>query len=347
MVKIVISRREKEGILMATLEDIARALGVSKSTVSKALSGAHDVSESMRTAALEKAVELGYAPPTRRGTNKRIALFITNMSCETPDDFGYDIMIGFRKMAEPAGYLVDIIQLNTKMQQDNRYDAYMVANRYSGGFFLGLSLLDPWIREFETCKTPTVLYDNHIRGNPNVAQIAADSFEGMHLAIEHLKALGHRKIGYLSSALQAYVYQQRYHAFFRAIDESGLPGSQSLSGCAYHISDCLTHHLPRLLDEGCTAIVCSHDNLAYSVLLHCRELGLRVPEDISIVGFDDMPLCRYARPPLTTIRQDRMDLGKCAFSAMSALMSGIPVSSIFLRAELIQRSSCTAPKTKK
>ena len=329
---------------MATLEDIARALGVSKSTVSKALNGAPDVSAAVRAAALDKAVEMGYAIPARRSNGKRIALFIMNMRCETPDDFGYDIVVGFRKMAEPAGFQVEIIELTRAIQEENRYDAYMMQNRYCGGLFLGLSLLDPWIKEFETCKTPTVLYDNSVRGNPNVAQIAVDSFEGMQMTIAHLKELGHKKIGYLSSALQAYVYQQRYHAFFRAMDESGLPGSQSLAGSAYHISECLTHHLPRLLEAGCTAIVCSHDNLAYSVLLHCRELGLRIPEDISIVGFDDMPLCRYARPPLTTVRQDRIDLGKSAFSALSALMSGIPLSTMLLRAELIQRSSCAAPK---
>lgn len=329
---------------MATLEDIARALGVSKSTVSKALNGAPDVSAAMRAAALDKAVEMGYAIPARRSNGKRIALFIMNMRCETPDDFGYDIVVGFRKMAEPAGFQVEIIELTRSIQEENRYDTYMMQNRYCGGLFLGLSLLDPWIKEFETCKTPTVLYDNCIRGNPNVAQIAVDSFEGMQMTIAHLKELGHKKIGYLSSALQAYVYQQRYHAFFRAMDESGLPGSQSLAGSAYHISDCLTQHLPRLLEAGCTAIVCSHDNLAYSVLLHCRELGLRIPEDISIVGFDDMPLCRYARPPLTTVRQDRTDLGKSAFAALSALLSGIPLSTILLRAELIKRSSCAAPK---
>ena len=329
---------------MATLADIARSLGVSKGTVSKALNGAADVSEAMRTAVQEKAVELGYIPPVRRSGTAQLALFITNMECDTPEDFGYDIVMGFRKMAEPAGFKVDIIRLDTQLQLDHRYDAYMERNRYCGGLFLGLSLLDPWIKEFATCKTPTVLYDNQISGNPMVAQIAVDCFEGMQQTIQHLKELGHRKIGYLSSALQAYVYQQRYHAFFRAMDESGLPGSQSLAGSAYHISEVLTHHLPRLLDEGCTAIVCSHDNLAYSVLLHCRELGLRIPEDISIVGFDDIPLCRYSRPPMTTVRQDRTDLGKCAFSALSALMNGVPISSIFLRPELIRRSSCTTAK---
>ena len=329
---------------MATLEDIARELGVSKSTVSKALNGAADVSATMRAAALDKAVELGYTLPVRRSNVKRLALFITNMRCETPDDFGYDIVVGFRKMAEPAGYQVEIIPLDRKMQEENRYDAYMMANRYVGGLFLGLSLLDPWIEEFKTCQTPTVLYDNHIQGNPNVAQIAVDCFEGMRLAVSHLKQLGHQKIGYLSSALQAYVYQQRYHAFFRAMDEYGLPASQSLAGSAYHISDCLSMHLPRLLEAGCTAIVCSHDNLAYSVLLHCRELGLQIPEDISIIGFDDLPLCRYARPPLTSIRQDRSDLGKTAFCALWSLTNHIPLSSMLLHSELICRSSCATPK---
>ena len=332
---------------MATLDDIARALGVSKSTVSKALNGAPDVSAAMRAAALEKAVELDYSLPARRSVPRRLALFITNMACETPDDFGYDIVVGFRKLAEPAGFQVVIIPLDRKIQEENRYDAYMTSNRYSGGLFLGLSLLDPWIKEFETCRTPTVLYDNHVQGNPNVAQVAVDSFEGMQLAVSYLKEMGHKKIGYLSSALQAYVYQQRYHAFFRAMDESGMDASQSLSGSAYHISECLTHHLPRLLEAGCTAIVCSHDNLAYSVLLHCRELGLRIPEDISIIGFDDIPLCRYSRPPLTTLRQDRTDLGKSAFAALSGLMNGIPLSTLLLRSELIVRSSCAPPKVKK
>lgn len=331
-------------ISLATLGDIARILGVSKSTVSKALNGAPDVSEAMRNAALEKAVELGYTPPTRRGAVKRIALFITNMACNTPEDFGYDIVVGFRKMAEPAGFQVDIIPLTTAMQQETQYDAYMVANRYSGGLFLGLSLLDPWIKEFETCKTPTVLYDNHVRGNPNVAQIAVDSFEGMHLTVEYLKALGHKKIGYLSSALQAYVYQQRYHAFFRAMDEQGLPGSQSLSGSAYHISDCLTHHLPRLLEEGCTAIVCSHDLLAISAMERLSQMGIRVPEDVSIVGFDDIPLCRCTAPTLTTIRQNRTEIGKSAYCALSSQMEHVPLSTFLLHTELVRRNSCGPKK---
>ena len=111
---------------MATLDDIAKELGVSKSTVSKALSGAKDVSKAMRQTVLEKAVELGYSRAIRGAELPKIAVFITNMEYAKPEDFGYDLVVGFRKVAEPAGYHVDIIPLDQQLQRDIPYDTYMM-----------------------------------------------------------------------------------------------------------------------------------------------------------------------------------------------------------------------------
>lgn len=327
---------------MATLDDIAQALGVSKSTVSKALSGAKDVSKAMRQQVLEKAVELGYSRGIRKRAAPRIAVFIINMDYRKPEDFGYDIVSGFRKAAEPAGFQVELIDLDRKLQETTRYDEYMVYGNYSGGLFLGLSLLDPWLKEFETCRTPTVLYDNRVCGNPNVTAVGVDNVEGMKMGVQYLKSLGHSRIGYLSSALEAYIYQQRYHAFFRAMEECGLPAEPEIGGTSYHISQCLSEHLPRLLERGCTAVMCSHDILAHSLMIHCKERGIRVPEDLSILGFDDIPLCSYTTPPLSTIRQNRSTLGKSAFYAMSSLLNKVAISSLFLHPELMTRSSCGA-----
>ena len=331
---------EQGGITLATLDDIAQELGISKSTVSKALNDAKDVSKRMKQAVLEKAVELGYSRTARTSDAPRLAVFITNMEYAKPEDFGYEIVVGFRQAAEPAGFCVELIPLDHAMQKQMRYDEYMVLNNYCGGLFLGLSLLDPWIREFETCRTPTVLYDNHISGNPNVTDIGVDNVEGITLACQYLQSLGHKRIGYLSSALQAYVYQQRYQAFFRVMTENGLKADEDVMGNSFQITTCLTEHLPRLLANGCTAIICSHDLLANSVMLHCKDLGLRVPEDISIMGFDDIPMCRYTIPPLTTIRQNRAALGKSAFYALSCHLKGVFLSTHLLHAELIRRGSC-------
>ena len=327
---------------LATLDDIARELGISKSTVSKALNGAKDVSKAMRQTVLEKAVEMGYSRAARSAEMPRLAVFVINMEYTKPEDFGYDLVMGFRQAAEPSGYQVELIPLTQQLQQDTHYDTYMVQNNYSGALLLGLSLLDPWMKDFETCKTPAILYDNHISTNPRVTHIGVDNAEGMDLAVQYLKALGHTKIGYLSSALQAYVYRQRHTAFFRAMEASGLHMDDSLSGNADFINECLSLHLPRILKAGCTAIVCSHDLLAHSVMVHCLEMGLRIPEDISILGFDDIPMCRFTRPALTTIRQDRINIGKSAFYAMLNQLNNVHPSSLLLHPELIERASCAA-----
>lgn len=329
---------------MATLEDIARKVGVSKSTVSKALSGAGDVSQNMRRMVLEAAVELGYSRLQRSDVKPRLAIFITNMDYLNPEDFGYDIQVGFRKLAEPDGFRVDVIPLTVQMEQSIPYETYMMQHNYRGALFLGLSLDHPWLEEFRTCRIPTVLYDNRIIGNPHVTYVGADNQEGMHTAIRYLAELGHKRIGYLGSALGAYIYQQRYKAFFEALTEFGLPVSRDQTGVCYSVEECISEHLPRLLELGCTAIMCSHDVLARRAMEDCAQRGLSIPEDISIIGFDDLPFCLSCTPPLTTVRQNRTEIGKSAYCALSSQMDGVPLSTFLLHTDLIRRKSCGEPK---
>lgn len=328
---------------MATIQDIAKKMGISKSTVSKALNGAADVSETLRNSILETAVEMGYSRSLHKKGAKKLCVFIQNMFCNEPSDFGYDIVVGFRKAAEPSGYLVEVVELNEKIQKQTRYDEYMLQHNYAGAFLLGLSLSDTWLHQLKTAHTPAVLLDNYIKANPHVCYVGVDCAEGMDLAVAHLRGLGHTKIGYLSGALGSYVNQTRYSAFFRALRKNSLPDDSRLAGSDYYFSECLHTHLPALLKQGVTAIICSHDLLAHTVMLHCQELGLRVPQDLSILGFDDLALCAYTTPPLTTIRQNRTQLGKSGFHALSSLLAGVPISTLLLHAQLILRQSDAPP----
>lgn len=334
----------KEVTYMATLEDIAKKVGVSKSTVSKALNGAGDVSDAMRRLVLEAAVEFGYSRLRRSDDTPKLAIFITNMEYTKRTDFGYDIIVGFRKMAEPEGFLAEIIPLTIEMEENNRYEEYMMQHNYRGALFLGLSLDHPWLEEFKTCRIPTVLYDNRIIGNPNVTYVGADNQEAMYITVKYLKSLGHEQLGYLGSALGAYIYQQRYKAFFDALREYDLPSNPTRSGVSHDVEECIRLHLPRLLDMGCTAIVCSHDILARRVLEYCKSKGLRVPEQISVIGFDDLPFCKNTVPPLTTIRQNRTEIGKSAYCALSSQLENVPLSTFLLHTELIKRGSCASVK---
>ena len=331
---------------MTTIQDIADKLGISKGTVSKALNNAPDISETLQKQILETAVELGYTKLRRyKNSAKRLCILVQKdfIQYEEPHHFAYDIVMGFRQMAEPEGYEVEIVSVNAESQRAESYDVFMLQNDYSASFVLGFSLNDPWMEDFRTTRTPTVLYDNQIHDNPSIAYIGIDNEEGMDLAIDYLKKLGHKKIGYLSSALGSHIMQVRHRAFFQAMRSHGLKADSSYAGCSYYLSECMEKHLPRFLDMGMTAIICCQDTFASAAITQCQQLGFQVPKDISIVGFDDIPLSAYTSPPLTTVRQDRIQLGKSGFNALSGLLNGVPLGTVLLHADLIVRNSASSP----
>lgn len=325
---------------MATIQDIANRLGISKSTVSKALNGASDISETLRKNVLATAVEMGYSKHHRHKTYiRKFCILIRNIEYEQSHQFGYDFIIGFRQMAELAGYGVDVIPADIQMERDTPYNVFMLQNDYAGAFVLGFSLEDPWMKDFRTCRIPTVLYDNYMPANPYIASIGIDNQEGMTLAVEYLKELGHRNIGYLSSSSGSHVMQVRHKAFSKAMKQNGLKTDPSCVGASYYISQCIERHLPRLLDMGMTAFICSHDLIAHAAIVQCQQLGFRVPQDISIIGFDDLPISAHTSPPLTTVRQNRRELGKCGYYALDSIRNHVAIGTMQLHAQLIVRQS--------
>lgn len=149
---------------MTTIQDIADKMGVSKSTVSKALNDAPDISDALRKQVLETAVALGYTKLRRyKKPTKKVCIIIEkeNMRYQEPHHFAYDILVGFRQMAEPAGFDVEIVPVDIKTQRNQHYDVFMLEHDYIGAFVVGFSLSDPWIQDFKISRTPAVLFDNY------------------------------------------------------------------------------------------------------------------------------------------------------------------------------------------
>ena len=327
---------------MTTIQDIADKLGISKSTVSKALNDAHDVSETLRKQVLETAVALDYTKLRRyKKPVKKLCILIEkeNIEYEKPHHFAYDIIMGFRQLAEPAGFEVVTVPVDNALQNDTNYDIFMLEHDYVGSFVLGFSFDDPWLKEFKNSHTPAVLYDNYVISNPSTAYVGIDNDEGMELILDHLINLGHKKIAYLSGSLGSYVLQRRHEAFLNAMNTHELVANLEDTGCSYYLSECMEKHLPRFLKAGMTAVICSHDTIASAAIIKCQQLGYKVPEDISIIGFDDLEIAAHTSPPLTTVRQDRVELGKSGFFALSSLLSNIPISTFLLHAKLVERKS--------
>ncbi|MBQ9118983.1 MAG: LacI family DNA-binding transcriptional regulator [Lachnospiraceae bacterium] len=330
---------------MATIKDIADRIGIAVSTVSKGLNGASDISADMRQLVLDTAVEMGYASKKMKSkASRKVCILIENMDYENIDQFGYEIIMGFKRSAARRHWDVSVIPTDLNMQTSEKYDTYMLKNGFSGAFLLGFTLHDDWIRQLSKTTVPTVLLDNYIPMNNHVGYVGTDSMEGIALAVNHLVALGHTKIAFLNGSKNSMVSEERYQAFVQSMSENGLTPDEALVEYGYYVPDCAKYHVPAFLEHGATAILCASDLIASGVIAEVLRHGLRVPEDISVIGYDDLPLASNLTPPLTTIRQDRIDLGKSAFLLLDGLVHDVTVSKMLLRAKFIERASTAPPK---
>ena len=159
------------------------------------------------------------------------------------------------------------------------------------------------------------------------------------MAVEHLVNLGHKKIGFMNGSMHSLVSDERQAAFENAIKEYGLELNEKTMARAYFVAEAAKYHLPSFLEQGVTAIVCGNDLLAQGVLDGCKIAGYRVPEDISVIGFDNIPISATTEPPLTTISQQRNELGRGAYIILTALINHIRISKTLLRPQLVERES--------
>lgn len=325
---------------MATIKDIANRLGISVSAVSKGLNGASDISEELRQAVLDTAVELGYSTKrSRKEEHRKLCIFIENMDHTTAGGFGYDIVLGFRQNAFRQKWDVDVIPVTPEFQKQDKYDIYMLRNGYCGALFLGFALQDPWMQQLQNTTMPTVLLDNYIRKNPHVCYIGTDNNEAIDLAIDHLTLLGHKKIALLNGSPHSMVSEERHAAFRMSLENHNLEVDEDLMVYGHYVPETAQYHVPGFLKKGATAIICGNDLIASGVYAECKRLGYDVPNDVSVIGFDDLPIASILEPPLSTLRQERSELGKFAYDSLNALINHIRIGRTMLRPQLVVRES--------
>ena len=332
------------GLAVVTIKDIANRLGIAPSTVSKGLNDANDISPELKKLVLDTAIEMGYVTKRmKKETRKRLCIFIENMQYEMSGDFGFDIILGFKQAALRDNWDVTVVPITPFLQLHDPYDRYMMKNNFHGGFLVGFSLEDPWMEQLEKTTIPTVLFDNYIKKNPNVAYVGTDNFEGIDLAIDHLVTLGHTRIALLNGSLDSMVTFNRYDAYVASMQNHHLEVDENLVEYGCYIEDSAKYHLPYLIENGATAIVCGNDLLAVGVIKECKRLNIKVPEELSVVGFDNLPIANEISPALTTINQNRIDLGRNSYAALYWLIVKVPISRSLLRPQLIIRDTTAAP----
>lgn len=320
---------------------------VSFSTVSRALHNSPLISRRTAEKIQRIARESGYrASAVARGLvtqrTKTIGVVVSSIA----DPFVSEVVEGIEECCNDHGYSVFLANSNADPARERnvvqsfserRVDGIVVTSSRVG------ALYTPLLSEV---KVPIVLVNNqHPRGF--VHSVMIENVQGSRDATNHLLQLGHRRIAYLGDRFGHQSDTERFSGYRQALESAGLPFLTELVAHGDGKSEeavLATESLLRLAERP-TAIFCYNDMTALGTL-HCLHAnGLRVPDDISVVGFDDLLIASYTYPPLTTVRQPRRRMGKLAMESLLQLMRGEnPSHAITVSAELVVRESSAPPR---
>ncbi|MBA4544347.1 LacI family DNA-binding transcriptional regulator [Thermoactinomyces daqus] len=330
--------------MKVTIKDLARLAGVSITTVSRALNGYKDVRPETRRKILELAKELHYRPSGIARSlvtkeSKTLGLIISGFTgSRKGHHFMFDIIYGVIDQATECGYDVILAATSPHQQKAVPYMELCQRRQLDGVIFFGARRNDVYLHEIINASVPCVLIDVPIVSD-RCSFVTVDNRKAARLAVDHLLLQGHRRIAMINGHQEAYVSEEREAGFREALKQADLDEPLIVYGDFEEESG--REGAKKLLETNpdLTAIFCASDWMAMGAVNGLRDLGKRVPEEVSVIGFDDIELCRYVTPALTTIHQPRYELGSKAAKELVALLRGEKGKGIVLEPELIIRNS--------
>ncbi|GII74759.1 transcriptional regulator [Sphaerisporangium melleum] len=327
-----------------TIAELAELAGVSKATVSKVVNGRSAVAPGTRSLVEGLIREHGYRRQRRRGNPSALLEVIFH---ELAGDYPTEIIKGVGQVAREHHLAVSVSELPGGAGAGDWLED-VLTRRPAGVIAVFSSLTDVQHDRLATRGVPLVLLDP--MGDPAhpVPSVGAGNWNGGLAATHHLLALGHRRIAVITGPARALSSRARLDGYRAALDTAGVPVDPELI-CQgdFQIEDGVTHtHRLLSLPDPPTAIFTCNDGQAVGVYRAVYELGLRIPDDLSVVGFDDMPPTRWAIPPLTTVRQPLTEMAATAADMLMTLAGGEPLvrNRIEFATDLVVRESTAPPK---
>ena len=346
----------KKEVSVVKSDDVARHAGVSRSTVSRVLSGSPLISSETRERVYAAAAAIGYEPDLiaqslakKRSNTIAIGIFPENPEEEgsvlsrigqLPFHFYLEVLKSIEDEAAMYGY--DLLLPSRTYKNPPDYIRSLRMRHAAGVIMVALHETDPRIQAIAEADIPTVFVDAIGHGN-HIASVKSDNIGGTHQAMNHLFQLGHRQIAIFSGHMTALSGLERLQGCRQALEDVGVMIDPELIRPAGFGLENAYKAAIALLEErrDFTAIFAASDVMAVGVLRALREHGIRVPADVSLVGFDDIDFSSYTDPSLTTVRQDAVMMGQHALSCLRDLLEGMtPAQSpLIVPTQLIVRDS--------
>ncbi len=333
-------KQEHTAVQPSTLLDVARQAGVSPSTVSRILNGTAKVSDDKRAAVMATIAQMKFAPNQmaqglKKGRSMTIGIVVQDIS----SPFFDESLRGVDDGLKGTGYASVIVSGHWNADEEIERIGLLLARKVDGIILLSGRLADEEVLQLSR-QRPIVSTGRALDTRTTVG-FRLDNEFGAHLAVRHLIELGHRQIAFISGPVNNTDASERLAGYTRALHEAGIEFDANLVACGNFLEAGGLLAINHLFDtqQHFTAVFAANDQSAYGVRLCLYRKGVRVPDDVSLVGFDDLPGSSYTTPPLTTIRQPLYDIGLIATQTLLGLINGETARACIPPLELVVRES--------
>jgi DNA-binding LacI/PurR family transcriptional regulator len=302
------------------IRTVAERAKVSIATVSRTINGISTVNPELARRVWEAIEELNYYPNTqaRSLVSGRSRIFGLVVS-EITNPFFPELIQGFEDIAVAHGYEILVGSTNYDIKRMNQCIRRMLERKVEGVAVMTFGIEEPLLQQLSERNVPLALIDFHVQ-SPLASTLVVDYRQGIRQGVQHLAALGHRDIAFVSGPTQLQSARGRRTAFLESMEEVGIPAEQVRIVEGDHTLEGGMQAFQQLRESGDlpTAIMCSNDMTAIGVLRSAHKAALQVPDDLSIIGFDDIHLAQFTFPPLTTVLMSRAEIARGAFEALHA-----------------------------
>ena len=336
---------------MVRLKDIAARAGVSVMTVSKVLRDAPDISAATKARVRALAQQMGYVPDSlaqglRTRTTKLFGLVISAMT----NPIFARVVMAIEERAHELGYEVILSHTLNIPEREDAAVRRLISRRVDGLFISPVYRLGseaPIYQELQRCGIPTIILGHSAPFCSQFVNVETDDLQASYAAAQHLLQLGHKRIAFFAGPQVSPWAQERFEGYRRALREADLEVDDKLVFNAGSTIEEGEKAALQLLNERtrATAVQAVNDLVAIGAASILLDQGIKIPEDLSIIGFGNVLMSQYFRVPLTTVRQPKFRLGVAAANSMLKLLRGERPESKRLPAEIVVRASTAAPST--
>ena len=326
-----------------SIKDIAKIAGVSQSTVSRVINKPHEVSEELREKVMRVIKMFDYTPNSvarglRKGSTKVIGVIIPDIT----NPFFPAIVRGIEDFLKNKDYSLILCNSDQDIEEEKKLLKLLYSKNVDGVIFTGSGEYNPEIEIFTDKDIPLVFLDR-IYNKKSSSYVIVDNVKGMFELMTYLVKCGYRSFALLNGNKETFSAKARYEGFLKAVEEYTIRDYEVIFGQFTYESG---YQMVEKLSKMPEVLVCGNDLIAYGAMDRIEKMGLNIPNDVGVTGFDDIPFSRHYKPSLTTVKQPTYELGKEAAELIFKMVESKSYKpcGIVLNPEVVIRESTKTTK---